>query len=129
MKMYLEGEWVTRDGTQEVLNPYDGSIVDTVPTASIDDVEKAVNSAERGFLEMKKLTAYDRYSLLMKAAELIEERKEDLSKTITLEEGKVISEGRLEVERCLQTIIFSAEEFFDTKFPSKTISLPLMIVP
>ena len=50
--MYLEGEWVTRDGTQEVLNPYDGSIVDTVPTASIDDVEKAVNSAERGFLEI-----------------------------------------------------------------------------
>ena len=110
MKMFIEGKWVNRDDVQEVLNPYDGSIIDTVPSASINDVEKAVDSAEKGFMDMKKLTAFDRYTLLMKASKLIEERKEDLARTITLEEGKVISEGRLEVERCLQTIIFSAEE-------------------
>ena len=39
-----------------------------------------------------------------------EERKEDLGRTITLEEGKVISEGMMEVDRCKQTIIVSAEE-------------------
>ena len=108
--MYLNGEWVSRDDTQEVLNPYDGSVVDTIPSATIEDVDLAVNSAERGFEEMKKLSAHDRYLKLMKASQLIEERKEDLARTITLEEGKVISEGRLEVERCKETIIVSAEE-------------------
>ena len=110
MKMYLGGQWVSRDSVQEVLNPFDGTIVDTVPKASTDDVENSVESAAKGFAEMKKLTAFDRYTLLMKAVDLIEERKEDLAKTITLEEGKVISEGRLEVDRCIQTITTSAEE-------------------
>ena len=86
--MYLNGEWVSRDDTQEVLNPYDGSVVDTIPSATIEDVDLAVNSAERGFEEMKKLSAHDRYLKLMKASQLIEERKEDLARTITLEEGK-----------------------------------------
>ena len=110
MKMYLGGQWVSRDSVQEVLNPFDGSVVDTVPKGTTKDVEAAVISAERGFAEMKKLTAFDRYTVLMKAVDLIVERKEDLAKTITLEEGKVISEGRLEVDRCIQTITTSAEE-------------------
>ena len=110
MKMHLNGEWVSRDNVQEVLNPYDNSVVDTVPLASVEDVSTAVNSAERGFKVMKSLSAHDRYSLLMKASVLIEERKEDLARTITLEEGKVISEGRIEADRCKQTIIVSAEE-------------------
>ena len=110
MKMYLNGEWVSRDQVQEVLNPYDGSVFDTVPSASEEDVNDAVNSAERGFFEMKKLSAHERYEKLMKASVLIEERKEDLARTITLEEGKVISEGRMEVERCKETMIVSAEE-------------------
>ena len=85
--MYLNGEWVSRDDTQEVLNPYDGSVVDTIPSATIEDVDLAVNSAERGFEEMKKLSAHDSYLKLMKASQLIEEIKEDLAKPITLEEG------------------------------------------
>ncbi len=110
MKMYLGGQWVSRDSVQEVFNPFDGSVVDTVPKGTTKDVEDAVISAERGFAEMKKLTAFDRYTILMKAVDLIVERKEDLARTITLEEGKVISEGRLEVDRCIQTITTSAEE-------------------
>ena len=75
MKMYLGGQWVSRDSVQEVLNPFDGSVVDTVPKGTTKDVEAAVISAERGFAEMKKLTAFDRYTVLMKAVDLIVERK------------------------------------------------------
>ena len=110
MKMYINGEWVSRNKQQEVINPFDNSVVDTVPSASVEDVSLAVDSAERGFQAMKNISSYDRYSMLMKAADLIEERKEDLGRTITLEEGKVISEGMMEVDRCKQTIIVSAEE-------------------
>ena len=90
MKMYINGEWVSRNNLQEVINPFDNSIIDTVPSASVEDVSLAVDSAERGFQAMKKISSWDRYSMLMKAADLIEERKEDLGRTITLEEGKVI---------------------------------------
>jgi hypothetical protein len=57
MKMYLGGQWVSRDSVQEVFNPFDGSVLDTVPKGSTNDVEDGVKSAERGFIEMKTLTA------------------------------------------------------------------------
>ena len=48
--------------------------------------------------------------MLRKAADLMEERIEDFARTITLEEGKIIAEGRGEVSRAIQTISLSAEE-------------------
>ena len=75
--MYINGEWVSRNNLQEVINPFDNSVIDTVPSASVEDVSLAVDSAERGFQAMKKISSWDRYSMLMKAADLIEERKED----------------------------------------------------
>ena len=59
---------------------------------------------------MAKLTAYERYAILHRTAELMAERLEDLGQTITKEEGKVIAEGRGEVQRAIQTITTSAEE-------------------
>ena len=44
------------------------------------------------------------------AADLLAERSEDLARTITMEEGKVIAEGRTEVQRAIQTITGSSEE-------------------
>jgi glyceraldehyde-3-phosphate dehydrogenase (NADP+) len=40
--MLLAGEWVDRDTTIDVIDPFDGSIIDTVPAASHDDVETAL---------------------------------------------------------------------------------------
>ena len=110
MKMYLGGEWVDRDEKITVLNPYDGSVLDTVPSASIEDVDSAVASAERGAREMAKLTAYQRFEILHRTAELLNERREQLGRTITMEEGKTITEGRTEVDRAVQTISLSGEE-------------------
>ena len=110
MKMYLGGEWVGRDETMSVVNPYDNSIIDTVPKAGIEDIDAAVASAVRGAAVMAKIPAYDRFLMLRKAADLLEERREDIARTITMEEGKVISEARTEVGRAVQTISLSGEE-------------------
>ena len=110
MRMYLGGEWVYRDQTVEVLNPYTGQPIDTVPRAGIEDVDLAIKSAERGFQQMKQLSAFDRYEFLMKAVALTKERKEDIASTLSAEEGKTINEARVEVDRCVQTLTWSAEE-------------------
>ena len=110
MKMYIGGEWVDRDEKTPVTNPYDDSVIDTVPGAGVEDVDSAVASAARGAQVMAKVPAYERYVMLRKAADLLEQRKEELARTITMEEGKVIAEGRAEVERAVQTISLSAEE-------------------
>ena len=110
MKMYINGQWVDRAETMPVVDPFQQSVIDTVPRASAADVELAITSAVRGAQAMGKLTSYQRYDILRKAADLMSARAEDLAQTITREEGKVIAEGRVEAQRGVQTITFSAEE-------------------
>ena len=110
MKMYINGSWVDKSETMPVLNPFDQSIIDVVPKANASDVDAAIGSAVRGAKAMDKLTSHDRYLILRKTADLLAGRSEDLARTITLEEGKVIAEGRTEVQRAIQTIIGSSEE-------------------
>ena len=110
MKMYIGGEWVDRDDKIPVVNPYDNSVIDTVPRGSVADVDAAVASAERGAAVMAKIPGYERFQMLRRAADLLEERTEEFGRTITMEEGKIIAEGRTEVGRAVQTISLSGEE-------------------
>lgn len=110
MKMYIGGEWVDRGQTVSVTNPFDGTTIDTVPQAGVEDIALAVKSAERGFQAMKAISAFDRYTILMKTVGLIQERHEEFARILSAEEGKVINEARTEVDRCVQTITWSAEE-------------------
>jgi acyl-CoA reductase-like NAD-dependent aldehyde dehydrogenase len=110
MKMYIGGNWVDRAATMPVLNPFDQSVIDTVPRGTAADVDEAISSAVRGSRVMGKMPAYQRYTILRRTADLMAQRAEDLARTITSEEGKVISEGRGEVQRAIQTITLSSEE-------------------
>jgi acyl-CoA reductase-like NAD-dependent aldehyde dehydrogenase len=110
MRMYVAGEWVSKAQSIPVENPYDHSVIDTVPRGDRSDVERALESAVRGARVMAKLSGYDRFRILRKAADLMAARQEDLGRTISLEEGKAISEGRLEASRAVETILGSAEE-------------------
>ena len=91
MKMYINGKWVAKPQTTPVVNPFDQSVIDTVPKGNAADVHSAIASAVRG-------------------AKVMAQRAEDLAKTITMEEGKIIAEGRAEVQRAIQTITLSSEE-------------------
>ena len=99
MKMLLAGEWVDREKKIEVKNPFNGEIIDRVPSATSKDIDKAVQSAQIGLNEIGHLSSYERYEILLQTATLIKERKDKLAKTIALESGKKISEANSEVDR------------------------------
>jgi len=54
VKIFLEGKWVDKSNKIEVRNPYDNSVIDTVPRADGGDVERALGFAERGAKVMEK---------------------------------------------------------------------------
>ena len=110
MKMYIAGEWVDKDDKIDVTNPYDGSVVDTVPRGDAADVARAIDSAARGAKVMAEMSAYERYEIIHKASDIMLERLDDLGRPITLEEGKVLAEGLGEAARAQETIVLSAEE-------------------
>src|SRR5919109_503218 len=110
MKIFLAGNWIDKAKKIEVRNPFDNSVIDTVPRADADDLEKALGYAERGAKVMAKLSSYERWKILRKAADTMAARNEELGQLISKEEGKIIAEGRGEASRAVETIMGSAEE-------------------
>ena len=91
MRMYVAGEWWGAPVEDEVTSPFSGEIVDTVPRATDEDVERALVAAARGAQVMRRLPACDRATILNRAADLLENAAEQLARTISAEEGKPLA--------------------------------------
>lgn len=110
MKMYINGGWVDSPQTLAIRSPYTHEIIDTVPDASDDQVQQTLASAAKGAAVMAKLTAYERTQILMRAADLLSTKVEDLARTVSMEEGKPMSESRGEAGRMADLLRLSAFE-------------------
>jgi glyceraldehyde-3-phosphate dehydrogenase (NADP+) len=99
MKMYVDGAWVDSPEMTPIYAPYSGELIDTAPSATRDQIEQTLAAAERAAVEMGKLTAHERYTILMRAADLVTQKVDDLARTVSLEMGKPISESRGEAGR------------------------------
>lgn len=110
MKMFLAGQWVDRPEKIEVSNPYDATVIDSVPKATAADAERAIAAAAQAAPRIRKIPGYDRYRILHKASEIMATRAEELGRLISSEEGKTLREGLTEARRAQETIELSAEE-------------------
>jgi len=110
VKNFVAGAWIDKVKKIEVTNPFDNSVIGAVPKADAGDLEKALAFAERGAKVMAKLSSYERWKILRKAADMMAERNEELGQIISQEEGKIIAEGRGEAMRAVETMMGSAEE-------------------
>ncbi len=110
MKMLLGGQWVSRDKTIEVRDPYDDSLIDTVPRATTDDVQAAFGFAQQGFESTRQLSVHERAQVLHRTAEIVHVNSEEFARLIAREGSKTIREARKEVGRCVNTLTISAEE-------------------
>jgi len=108
-QMLIDGQWVDAAERTDVIHPYDGSHVGSVPMASEQHVVDAIDAAEAA-VERSELSAYERYELLSTTARHLEERAEEVARIMTSEQGKPISEARGEVDRAVQTLDLSAEQ-------------------
>jgi len=112
VKMFIDGAWC--DGSQgksgAVLNPATGLAIGSVPHASVDDLDRALDSAWRGFSAWRKTSAFDRYKLMRAAAEKLRERAGEIARVLTLEQGKPVAEAKLEVLLGADIVDWFAEE-------------------
>ncbi len=93
-----------------MLNPATGLAIGSVPHASVSDLDRALDSAQRGFDVWRKISAFDRYKLMRRAAEKLRERVDEISRVLTLEQGKPQAEAKLEVLLGADIIDWFAEE-------------------
>ena len=109
LQLYIDGHWKTADG-EPVLNPADESVIGTVPHATRADLDVALAAAGEGFRLWRHTSPAKRAEIILRAAQLIRERVEDMAVVMTLEQGKPIAQSRLEVMRACDIIEWDATE-------------------
>ena len=109
-KMYLNGEWVDSPKAIEVIAPYTGEVIDTVPAATPEQLEIALAAAEKGARVMAGLGAFERQQILMRTADLVDKHTEELARLIATEVGKPVTEARGTVKRCVELLRLSGFE-------------------
>lgn len=93
-----------------VINPYDGSVVGTVPEFSEQDVRDAISRAVQAAPIMASMPAHQRGSILNKAAQLIAGQVDEIARIMARENGKPLKYARLEAQRAVDTFNFAADE-------------------
>ncbi len=109
----IGGEWVeTRSGeTFESLNPADTrQVVGVFQKSNTEDVSEAVQAARHAFTKWRLVPAPRRAEIIYKAAAILEQRKEEYSRDMTREMGKVIQETRGDVQEAIDTAYYMAGE-------------------
>jgi 1-pyrroline dehydrogenase len=106
----IGGEWVDAASgeTMEVLNPAAGDVIAEVPSASAEDVDRAVQAAKRALPEWLETTPGERAELLLKLAAAIDEHADELAELESRNVGKPLSYARDEMPVCSDNIRFFA---------------------
>jgi len=110
MEMLINSKHISTDKSMDVLNPYDNSIVDTIPIADKKITLDAIKSAKNAKESIVKLTSRQIYYNLNDACDELRENKKKIAKVITQETGKPIKGSLYELDRSIETLIFAAEE-------------------
>ncbi|PAE42914.1 succinate-semialdehyde dehydrogenase (NADP(+)) [Bacillus sp. 7884-1] len=110
--MYLDGKWVGNDFEvfTEIINPATKEVLGAVPTGGAYEAEQAVDAAHKAFKTWSKKTADERYQLMMKWYQLIDENKHEIARIMTMEQGKPLKEALGEVQYANGFISWYAEE-------------------
>ncbi|MFM0081638.1 phosphonoacetaldehyde dehydrogenase [Paraburkholderia sediminicola] len=103
----IGGEKIFRDEVIEVRNPYDGTLVGTVPKATLEDVRRAFEFA-RAY--RPALTRYERAAILRRAADAVRARTEEIAAVITAEAGLCKKDSIYEAGRVADVLVFGAGE-------------------
>jgi succinate-semialdehyde dehydrogenase/glutarate-semialdehyde dehydrogenase len=99
LKHYIDGQWVEPTGAsgQDVVNPATNAVIGRLGHASREDLDRALAAAARGFRAWRSVAPFDRAKVLRKAADLVRARADEIGRLLTLEQGKIFAEARMEL--------------------------------
>ena len=110
--LFIDGQWTKAAGgrTIPVVNPATGEPIGTVAHADKSDLDRALEAADKGFRQWRKVSAFDRSKVMRKAADLLRERADAIAPLLTLEQGKPLAEAKGETLAGADVIDWFAEE-------------------
>jgi acyl-CoA reductase-like NAD-dependent aldehyde dehydrogenase len=132
-QQHIGGQWVdaANGGTWDVLNPATEEVVGTVPFGDAADCVRAIDAAHAAFDGWSRATAYERGTVLDKAAALIRVSLDDLAPTTVLESGKPLVQARGEWAATADMLEWFAEEgkrAYGRVIPSRAPSKRMLVL-
>ena len=111
MKMLISGKWTDSSdkATLDVTNPYNGTLLECVPSATKEDVDRAIADAAEAQKVWNRVIIRERAIILRRYLGLLKKNREDLAKTLTLETGKPIFDSYGEIDSVYMTFESSIE--------------------
>src|SRR5437016_633774 len=112
VSLHIDGAWCKGAGgkSEPVLNPATGDPIGDVPHAEKADLDRALAAADKGFRAWRKVSAFDRYKLMRKAADILRSRADDIAAVMTMEQGKPLIEAKGETLVGADVIYWFAED-------------------
>mgnify|MGYP001329837916 CR=1 FL=1 len=110
LKNFINGEWIEVNEQTAVYNPATGEEIVHVPLSGKEEVDRAVEAAKLAQKEWALVPAPQRAEVLYRVGTLMKEKKEYLSKLLTMENGKVLEEARGEVQEGIDMAYYMAGE-------------------
>ena len=110
MDMLIGGKHISSEDVLEVMNPYNGEVIDTVPIAHRQTADLAIAEANNAKESLVEMSAFKVSNKLFSAVKKLEDKKEEFAESLTLEIGKPINESLVEVDRSIETLRLAAEE-------------------
>ena len=107
---YVNGQWVGSAKTLTIYSPINDEKLGTVPAMSQEEVDIAMAAARKALPAWRALSAYERAQYLHKAADILEERKDQIGEILAKEVSKGIKASISEVDRSAHLIRYAAEE-------------------
>jgi succinate-semialdehyde dehydrogenase/glutarate-semialdehyde dehydrogenase len=108
--LYLNGQWVTTQSTIRVVNPSTGEAFAQVCTIERPAVAQAIADAHAALAGWRALTGKARGAFLNKIADELEKRRDEIARTITLENGKPLAQSLGELAMSVDHLRWFAEE-------------------
>jgi acyl-CoA reductase-like NAD-dependent aldehyde dehydrogenase len=108
--LFIDGQWVPTSSYTTLLSPYSGEILGEIAIATHTEVDAAIDAAVRCKPVMRSMPAHQRAAILESLARLLEARRTEAARIISLEAAKPIKASYAEVDRTILTYKFAAEE-------------------
>jgi acyl-CoA reductase-like NAD-dependent aldehyde dehydrogenase len=113
LQNFIGGDWAeaTGDDAREIVSPVTGEKLADAPNASEEDIRRAARSAREAQPKWAALSAWDRAAVCHAIADLIEERKEEFARELSLEQGKpYVAEAIPDIEETAENFRIAAED-------------------
>lgn len=110
MDMLIGGKHISSDDLEEVKNPYNDKIIDTIPIAHLQTADLAIKEANNAKESIQEMSAFKVSNKLFNVVDKLKDKRQEFAELLTCEVGKPINESLVELDRSIETLNLAAEE-------------------